>query len=384
MDQETFPQELLKNWEICGKLGDGAMGTVIKVRKLGSGEYGAAKLIHPALLELPSIVKRFMREAIIAQKLGSPFIVTPLEVFANLSDDSTPYIIFEYVAGGTLEALMASKKFNEEQALNLIEKLAEAISFAHSKGVLHRDLKPENILMLTPEHPKVADFGLAALNEQAEKITKTGEMMGTPAYMAPEQLMANKVDERADLYALALIAFELLAGKKPFETTDLLSVIRYRLHGDLPCLRSFAPSVLPPVASLIDKALSKAKEDRPESVELFLKCLKEARTQSFMLAKTSATATLGPTVAELRKKKIRKRRPVKNSQTKTERIAAVHKTAFPINKRTLAGGILLFAITMIALTAFSLRTTAVRTAAIFKSTVSFNGPLSVTITISSE
>ena len=324
-NKPKLPVQLEKNWEYCGNLGEGAMGLVVKVKHRKKGTIGAAKLIHTALFEMPSAVKRFTREAHIAQKLTSPYIVGSLDVFPGNKKSPEPYIIFEFVDGGNLQDLLRKKKLLTDNALDLILNLAEGMSFAHQQGVIHRDFKPENILMVNDKHPKIADFGLASLNEQAEKLTVTGQMMGTPAYMAPEQLQGKKVNESADIYALALVAFELLSGRRPCEATDLPSIIQSRLTCNPPRLRSFAPAVLPPIANVIDKCLSIKIEDRCQSAEELIVEIKAARKSSSIMARSSIEATLPPALAQARKDKLTKSALKKQKrQERLTKICSLH------------------------------------------------------------
>ena len=296
--QFQLPRQMARNWKFCGNLGQGAMGQVVKVQHVDTERLGAAKLINESLLEMPTAVQRFLREATIAQKLKSPFVVTTLEVFTGDSK-SLPYIIFEYVAGGNLDSLMKERQLTKDESLDYIEKIAAGLDSAHSSGIIHRDLKPENILVFMPGHPKIADFGLATLNEARDKLTVTGQMMGTPAYMSPEQLEGKRVDVRSDIYTLGLIAFELLTGKRPFKAGDLTTIIQMRLNKETPPLRTVAPEVAPPIAAVVDQCLLQDPEKRPQSVAEFIKRFRSGRSSSSIMAKSSIEATVGSQIHNL-------------------------------------------------------------------------------------
>lgn len=162
--------------------------------------------------------KRFLREAEAAGRLSHPGIITIFDL-GQEPDTHTPYIVMEYVKGKSLEQ---SGKLTSGNAVNLVRELAEALDFAHSRGVVHRDLKPSNILLTEDGHAKIADFGIAKLN--LSELTVCGQILGTPAFMSPEQLNGRPVDGRSDLFSLGAILYTLLTGHRPFQGNSVFTV----------------------------------------------------------------------------------------------------------------------------------------------------------------
>lgn len=206
-----FPQ-----LEILELLGQGGMGAVYKARQIKLDRLVALKILPPAYGADPSFAERFIREARALARLSHPNIVT---VHDFGESDGLYYLIMEYVDGVNLRKGLADGQLTAQRALSLVRDLCDALQYAHDSGVVHRDIKPENILLDRQGRIKVADFGLAKLvgsNRSSERLTATGQSMGTPHYMAPEQWeQAGSVDHRADIYSLGVVFYELLTGELP-------------------------------------------------------------------------------------------------------------------------------------------------------------------------
>lgn len=208
--------ELFPALHIVELLGAGGMGAVYKARQAGLDRVVALKILPEEFGHDVKSALRFTREARTLAKLNHPNIVTVYE-FGNVGD--TYYFLMEFVDGPTLRDIVAARQLAPEQALAVVPHLCDALQYAHDQGVIHRDIKPENILMATDGSVKIADFGLSRIlgdEPQPTMLTGTHQVMGTPRYMAPEQLEgAHSVDHRADIYSLGVVIYEMLTGELP-------------------------------------------------------------------------------------------------------------------------------------------------------------------------
>lgn len=258
-------------------LGRGGMGHVYLAEQLEVGRRVVIKVLNAARLLDPNNEARFQREARALAQLSHPNIVH-LYMFGRC-DDGTPYLAMEYVEGRTLARVIEERGRQSERAtLEILDQMCGALVEAHRQGVVHRDLKPENVMISTRHDAatrvKILDFGIAKLANAAEaKLTRRGEVLGTPLYMAPEQLREQSADERTDIYALGLIGYELLTGEVPYEAETTISLMVKVLNEPLTPLRERAPGVLVSAGTeaLITRCLEKEPSARFQSaVELRL------------------------------------------------------------------------------------------------------------------
>ena len=248
-------------YEILEEIGRGAMGVVYKARDPQIDRIVAIKTI--SLLDLePADEKeyreRFQQEARTAGRLSHPGIVAVFDVGSD-PETNAPYIVMEYIAGSSLSKLLTEDhgKLPLEPALQMVQEVAEALNYAHSEGVTHRDVKPANIL-LTPEgRAKLADFGIARLDQS--HLTLPGRLMGSPAYMAPEQMKGEEVDGRSDLFSLGVVLYRLSTGYRPFQGNTTATVC-YKLLRQDPLPPSALNAELPPA---LDDFLSRAMAKDP-------------------------------------------------------------------------------------------------------------------------
>ncbi len=212
---EVAPPPAVPGYEVLGELGRGGMGVVFKARQVGLNRLVALKVIRAGGLSSPEEVARFHQEAEAEARLQHPHIVQIHEVGKH---QGQPFFVLEYLAGGSLDRLVAGTPQPPRQAAELVQALARAVQYAHERGIVHRDLKPANVLLAEDGTPKVTDFGLAKLADREGGQTRTGDVLGTPSYMAPEQAQgkAREVGPAADVYALGAILYELLTGRPPF------------------------------------------------------------------------------------------------------------------------------------------------------------------------
>jgi serine/threonine protein kinase len=253
-------------YQIGEELGRGAMGVVYKAQDPAIGRVVAIKSIRLSDLtdedERRRMHDRLFREAQSAGVLSHPNIVT---IYDIAEEDGMAYIFMEYVNGPTLEKLLGARYPPErETLLSLLRQTAGALDYAHRKGIVHRDIKPANIIVHDNAIAKITDFGVARIASQ--QMTHSGAMMGTPNYMSPEQVEGHPVDGRADQFSLAVVAYEIFTGEKPF-AADHLPTLLYRIVTEDPApLNRLNPTLAPQVDAILRKALSK----RP--VERFAEC----------------------------------------------------------------------------------------------------------------
>src|SRR6266436_2016926 len=256
--------ERFGRYEILTELGRGAMGVVYKARDPKINRVVAVKTISLAgqpAEEALDYRERFFREAEAAGRLSHPGIVTIFDV-GEEPETRAPYIVMEFVGGESLDRLLLrnNHKLPVESALQLTLELAEALDCAHAQGVVHRDLKPANILLTEDGHAKIADFGVAKLNLANQ--TLGGRVLGTPAYMSPEQLNGEAVDGRSDLFSLGVVLYTVLTGYKPFQGNSALTVSFKVVNRD-PIPATLLDTELPPgLDYIIARAMAKDPAER--------------------------------------------------------------------------------------------------------------------------
>jgi hypothetical protein len=253
-------------------IGRGGTGDVYRAVHQDLERTVALKLLTPTLAVQEEFTLRFLREARTMQTLEHPAIVT---VYDAGEADGQLYLAMRLVGKASLKHLISEGKGSIEQATSILRRLAEALDYAHSRGIVHRDIKPANILLDHDLQPVLADFGLAkALDDTS--TTVSSQYLGTPLYLAPEQASGGPISHRADLYSFACVAFELLTGTTPYTEPDSLSLLL--AHGSCPVPRATEREhTLPPaVDDVFTRALAKAATDRYPSAEAFVDALGEA------------------------------------------------------------------------------------------------------------
>ena len=206
----------LGRFDVLGEIGAGSYGTVFKARDAELGRTVAIKMLRTSLLGSPEEVERFMREARSFAQLKHPGVVTLHEIG---HDEGRYYFVEEYVDGVTLAARLGRGPVPAREAAGILADVCEALEYAHRQGVIHRDIKPSNILLDSAGHPHLTDFGLAKVEGDEKPMTHSGDVLGTPAYMSPEQARgeALHVDRRTDVYSVGVVLYELLTQERPFQ-----------------------------------------------------------------------------------------------------------------------------------------------------------------------
>jgi serine/threonine-protein kinase len=243
-------------------LGRGAMGTVYRARRDGQGPPVAVKLLNEEVARDAGAAARFAREGRAAALVNFPGVVGVTD-FGQLADGQA-YLVMELVEGRTLEQdLQATSALPPDEALRIAIRILTALEAAHLRGVVHRDLKPSNVFLTPDGQVKIADFGAALVGDgRRSGKTDAGLVLGSPAYMAPEQALGRATDDRADIYSLGCVLYRMLAGRPPFHARTLVEVLRLQIeerpapvkspHGALPVL----------LVEAVERALAKDPEER--------------------------------------------------------------------------------------------------------------------------
>ncbi|MBK9447140.1 MAG: serine/threonine protein kinase [Betaproteobacteria bacterium] len=280
-----LPKKLGK-YEIQRELGRGAMGVVYEGFDAGIGRRIALKTVRREQLdggEAEELLSRFKREAQAAGRLNHPGIVA---VYEYGEDEGTAFIAMEYVEGRELKDVFdKSERFPLPEVVRIMSQLLDAIGHAHANGIVHRDIKPANVFLMKNGQIKVGDFGIARM--ESSNLTQAGSVLGTPAYMSPEQFMGQTVDGRSDLFSAGVILYQFLTGEKPF--TGQLTTIMHKVLKEEPIAPSELNVQVPPgFDSLIRKALAKRPDERFQNAQSFITALQEAVSQTT----TDSDATL--------------------------------------------------------------------------------------------
>jgi len=256
-------QTLLGRLKVLRRLGSGGMGTVYEVEHLITHHRRALKVLDPKLVASGEAVSRLVREAGVAGKTGSDAIVETFDV--GRLDDGSPYVLMELLEGATVgEVLERRGRFPAPVAARIARRICEALGAAHGRGIIHRDIKPDNVFLVGGDpveaRVKLLDFGVATMlpgyHDKLTKLTQTGTAPGTPLYMAPEQMAEGAaVDARADLYAVSLVLYEMLTGRRPFTATTLVGLITQVHKGEFVPLHEAAPDVDPRLAEVVHRGM---------------------------------------------------------------------------------------------------------------------------------
>lgn len=267
-------QRRVGRYEIVREVGRGGTAVVYLARQSDLDRDVALKELAGLHASDPAFVERFLRESRVAGSLNHPNIVTVHEYFEH---EGTAVIAMEYFERGSLREVVSGLTL--PQVAGVLEGVLAGLGHAHARGIVHRDLKPENVMVTSSGTVKIADFGVAKVLENAagRPLTLSGTTLGTPAYMAPEQALATEVGPAADLYAVGVMAYEMLSGNVPFHGSDVaMAIMLQHLNEAPPPLRETRPDLDPALTAWVERLLAKAPEDRPESASSAWDELEEA------------------------------------------------------------------------------------------------------------
>ena len=259
----------LGRYEIQGPLGEGGMAVVYRAVQQPLGREVALKVLSPALVEEPGFLKRFENEARTLARLDHPNI---LAIYDFDEVDGVVYLAMPFIKGGTLRDLLDGGRLDTLTAWRYLRETGDALQHAHQAGIVHRDLKPSNILIHHGDRRALlADFGLARGGVPEQHLTAVGVTVGTPGYMAPEQVMGHDLDERADIYAMGVLTFEMLTGRMPFVGSTPMEVAIATISQPVPSATALNPDLPDELDRLLEKVLAKDAAQRPPTVEILVR-----------------------------------------------------------------------------------------------------------------
>ncbi len=242
-------------YQVVDEIGQGSMGVVYRAHDPQINRHIALKLLRQDRVTSEDLVQRFLKEAQAMGGLSHPNIAT---VYDTGRDHGTIFIAMEILRGKSLKDVMREKVLNHNEIVHIGVQIAEALDFAHQKGIVHRDIKPSNIIIDPDGNAKITDFGIAHIEDPTmTQQTIPGEILGTPLYMSPEQVMSNPVDGRSDLYSLGVLLYEMTAGTSPFKGENLASIFQAILQDTPPALELDDTPMSRNLSTLIMKSLSK-------------------------------------------------------------------------------------------------------------------------------
>ncbi len=300
-DRETEPTQMVKveqdpladaiigeRYRILARIGEGGMGTVFRVEHTLMKKVLALKLLRAEFSDVPDAARRFEREAQSASRLNHPNIIS----VTDFGHDPIGglFLVMEFVAGEPLaEVLDREGRMDVARACHIAGQILRALEHAHGQGVIHRDLKPANVMLVKdpdprqPETVKILDFGIAKMTQASgsdEPLTRGMMIFGTPAYMSPEQAAGIEADGRADLYSCGIILFEMLAGRKPFESDDLVKLLGMQITTPPPRFAEAAPEarIPPALEAVVMRVLDKERDRRYASATEFREAIERSRT----------------------------------------------------------------------------------------------------------
>lgn len=287
-------------YRIDGLVAEGGMGAVYRAQDLRLDRLVALKVLAPGIADDAQFRERFVRESRLAASLDHPNVIP---VYEAGQSDGVLFIAMRYVAGYDLRSVLRQEgALDAPRALGILSQVAHALDAAHAHGLVHRDVKPANIMLVAPqrqgehEHAYLADFGLTKKIASQDSLTRTGQLMGTLDYIAPEQIQAGAVDARTDVYSLACVLYECLTGQTPFSGDSPAALVYAHVWEQPPRVTAIRPDLPAGIDAIVLAGMAKAREERPSSartlVESAGKALAERSAPIESLRKPSATPTI--------------------------------------------------------------------------------------------
>ncbi|HWU90903.1 MAG TPA: serine/threonine-protein kinase, partial [Kofleriaceae bacterium] len=290
------------SYAIVSKLGEGGMGAVYLARHATLGRLAAVKVLLPEFSNNREIVARFFNEARAATAIRHPGIIEVYDF--GFLDEQQAYIIMEYLEGESLGTRLRRGPLAIPAVLSTTRGIARALHAAHEKAIVHRDLKPDNIFLVPDEdvrggeRVKLLDFGIAKLSPNANETgqTRTGMVIGTPTYMAPEQCRGDSIDLRADLYALGCVIYEMLGGQPPFVANNSADILAHHLYFQPQPVSVLRPDVPPPIEQLVMSLLAKDPAERPAGAHVVVRIVDALSTGVGVVQASAASGASTPSL----------------------------------------------------------------------------------------
>ncbi|MBI1280864.1 MAG: protein kinase [Anaerolineaceae bacterium] len=277
--------QTLGQYQVTAQIGKGGMSTVYQATQTSMKRSVAIKVLPRTLTHEDKFLERFYREVEIVSSLQHPHIL-PVYDFGEY--DGMPYIVMAYMSSGTLSDLISQGAIPPDETLRLVRQMADALDYAHRKGVIHRDFKPGNVLLDEQNNTYLTDFGLAKLSESSGQLTGTG-ILGTPFYMAPEQAEPGALTPSADVYALGITLFQMLTGNVPFEAATPLGVLMAHMNQPVPDIRKLKPDLPEDIQDVVDRAMAKSPQTRYASPGALATSLGYALAENKDIRRTTQT-----------------------------------------------------------------------------------------------
>jgi tRNA A-37 threonylcarbamoyl transferase component Bud32 len=278
-------------YKVLDKIGEGGMAVVYQAYQESLGRYAAIKVLRSELARDEEFVARFRREALAVAQLNHPNI---LHVYDAGVANGVYYIAMGFVDGGSLKDMIAHGPVEPNYAASIGAQLADALDYAHKQGIIHRDVKPSNVLMTRDGRPMLTDFGIAKALYESAALTRTGASIGTPEYMAPEQIQGQPVDGRTDIYSLGIVLYEMLTGWAPFSTPTPVATLYKQVNEPPPPLHQVNVNVPDWLEGVVGRALVKRPEGRYQQAAELATALR-SRTAGGLPLPTAAPAVAGVT-----------------------------------------------------------------------------------------